>query len=475
MRFSQYQEDIFAAIEDIDASIFVEALAGSGKTTTIVEAANRVPPTVRTTFVAFNKSIADELRSRVPSNVKASTLHSMGLSNIRYRHPSVQVDDQKMRKLAASMGILGQSDDSVILRLASLGKTTDSIPDCIDFKYLVDRFEIMAENDIDMCIVQAKRLLQQSLAMKDSVDFDDMIWLPAIGEVQMYQSDVMFVDESQDLNPAQIAMVRHALRPMGRVIAVGDRHQSIYGFRGADLHAVDRLVEEFDAMTLPLNVCYRCAKNIIDMAKLIVPQIESAPNAIDGEVTNIAYERMLTVVKSSDMILCRVNAPLVKTALHLIAMGVKAQIRGRDIGKSLIALVNKIRRRALITQISAFAQHLTMYADSEMSKLLAADKISQAMALQDQVDTLLAIADGVKTVDEMVQRIEFIFTDAVEGVTLSSIHRAKGTEADTVYLLRADLLPHPMAKQPWQKEQEMNLKYVAITRVRRQLVMVQGG
>jgi superfamily I DNA/RNA helicase len=61
-----------------------------------------------------------------------------------------------------------------------------------------------------------------------------------------------------------------------------------------------------------------------------------------------------------------------------------------------------------------------------------------------------------------------------EGTLLSSIHRAKGLEAKRVFILRSDLLPHPMAKSEWAKGQEKNLSYVAKTRAIETLVYVDG-
>jgi len=72
--------------------------------------------------------------------------------------------------------------------------------------------------------------------------------------------------------------------------------------------------------------------------------------------------------------------------------------------------------------------------------------------------------------------IEQIFSDnGKAGVKLSSVHRAKGLEANVVWILCPDLMPHPKAEQPWEQEQEMNLKYVAITRAKRELRVVEGS
>lgn len=58
---------------------------------------------------------------------------------------------------------------------------------------------------------------------------------------------------------------------------------------------------------------------------------------------------------------------------------------------------------------------------------------------------------------------------------LSTIHKAKGLEAERVFILKPDLMPHPKAKRGWEIDQENNLRYVAITRSKRELYLVNGG
>ena len=84
---------------------------------------------------------------------------------------------------------------------------------------------------------------------------------------------------------------------------------------------------------------------------------------------------------------------------------------------------------------------------------------------RDQAETLLCILDHCEQDPKKIAfQIEKIFTDNVEGIVFCTIHKAKGLEAKNIFILNPELLPHPMAKRDWQIEQEMNLKYVAITR-----------
>ena len=97
-------------------------------------------------------------------------------------------------------------------------------------------------------------------------------------------------------------------------------------------------------------------------------------------------------------------------------------------------------------------------ADNEVAKLATAKKFSRAAMIQDQVETIVAVADGCFTIQDVKNRIGEIFTDNQIGIVLSSVHRAKGDEADTVFILEPSLMPHPLAEQPWELIQERKVK-----------------
>ena len=92
--------------------------------------------------------------------------------------------------------------------------------------------------------------------------------------------------------------------------------------------------------------------------------------------------------------------------------------------------------------------------------------------LDDKVETIFALADGVDTITGVQNRIEEVFSNDKEGVVFSTVHRAKGLESDNVYILKPELFPHPMAKQDWELQQERNITYVAYTRAKQRLAFV---
>jgi superfamily I DNA/RNA helicase len=261
-----------------------------------------------------------------------------------------------------------------------------------------------------------------------------------------------------------------SVKENGRIVAVGDRYQSIYGFRGADVDAIPNLIENLEAETLPLSITYRCPKSHVQLLNDLFPMIplECSETAIQGEIRDLGKEGFIKEVKQGDMVLCRCNAPLVPLAFELIRKGIKAIIRGRDIGTNLLSIV----RRMKAVDIKDLNIKLEDYCHKEVSKLLDREKSIAAQSLQDKIDTINALMDGTNTISDLEDKIENIFSDTNVGVVFSSVHKAKGLEAEKVYILEPKLMPHPMAKHDWEKAQESNIKYVAYTRSLDQLILV---
>lgn len=483
---SKYQKDIFDFVENGEGNAVVEAVAGSGKTTTIVHALQFTPHSDDVAFLAFNKKIAKELKGKSPSHVHVSTLHSLGYSNIRESFGNrIKVDNRKVYWIVKDF-LEAEKDDRFkdvvqsnlhsVLRLVSLLKATLLNPTDDTLDYLCNRYSIEVNGDAEDIFKMVRIAFEKSNNETWRIDFDDMIYFSAVGKVTCKKYDWVFIDEAQDLNRAQIEFVLKSRNQNSRVIAIGDRKQSIYAFRGADTQAIPNIIDALDAKTLPLSITYRCPKSHVELAQQLVPQIEASENAIEGNIEHISELELINKLQIGDLVLCRVNAHLIPSALELIRNGIKAVVLGRDIGQGLIQLIEKIEQRSRISDsIFELETALEEYLHEQYGKLIKQGKEGRAAAIDDKVKTILALSENITSIFELKNRIKKIFTNESQGVVFSSVHRAKGGEAENVFILKPELMPHPLSfksDNPEDHQQERNIKYVALTRSKSNLYFV---
>ncbi len=343
-----------------------------------------------------------------------------------------------------------------------------------------DNPEHMGDEDAaGLDVLEVVKLCQEALKLSngqlDLIDFDDMIYMPLAHRVRFWKHDVVMVDEAQDTNPARRALVRAMLQRGGRMIAVGDPHQAIYGFTGADAGALDLIARDFSCRHLDLTITYRCPRTVVAFAQKWVSHIVAAPTAPEGSVEKCSMEQFLAKndLTGDSAVLSRTTKPLVALAFAMIRLHRPCRIEGRDVGKSLSRLMTRWK----VTSLTTLVDRLDTYLSRETTKLLAAKKEAKLQQVEDAVETVRVIIDQClaekKTqVSDAVAYVDQLFGDDVSDVlVLSTIHKSKGREFETVYWLdRANTCPSKWARQQWQQDQEKNLMYVAATRAKSRLV-----
>lgn len=495
---SQFQLAIFKAFQETDCNIAINAVAGSGKTSTIEHLAGLINPLdyMDTLFCAFNKAIKEELAKRLPNRINVATFHSVGKAIVEdgysVRTHGKWVNSFKYKEICDNL-LFGAGYDmtedfdyfDTLKKVVGYCQVSLTDPDDSEaFNSLLDYWELPY---LPNMAVLASKALTKGLAMArngECIDFNDMIWIPATQDIKRRKYAYIFVDECQDFNAAQLALIDSLRRPNNetKVVAVGDPRQAIYGFAGADTSSFDNVVKTFNAVVMPLSVSYRCGKNIVAEAQLIVPEILPNDASQDGEVNHISYEQMVKSLNpmAEDMVICRVNAPLLSLAFECLEKEIPCKIKGRDFLNGLISMARTILKKDS-QRWTDFLDHLDTYAEKERERFKK-DKNSGDMKisnLDDKVGALTilytrAIQAGISSFDTFTKWIEDIYTDydAKGCVMLSSVHKAKGLEANNVFILEPGLMPHPMAETPEQIAQEYNLKYVAITRAKNRLSYV---
>lgn len=472
----------------------------------------------KTCLTAFNKAIQLELEKRIKGipNTVSKTMHGLGYSAVLQRWNLDKKDPVRGERtsiiLEEIVGKPFKEIDTVIItavnKLVGLCKSTLVEPTYDNIMQIAGAYDVeMNESALIICDYVQKALV---IAMNDVerhqfIDYNDMIWLPIVHNLTLPKFDLLLVDEAQDLNRCQQELV---IRMGRRLIICGDPYQAIYGFAGADNQSMPNLFDRLNktpagCVSLKLNQTRRCGKAIVLEANKIVEDYQYHESNPEGKVCvskmvgidppifpialtdeegeadylpghNPATWSYHTFVKPGDMILCRVNALLVSQCFQFLKKGKKATIQGRDIGQGLVNMIMKMKASSL----DDLEQKIERWYDREYKKETEKKFPSEArlIALGDKKDCICCFIEQSNSVEQMISKIYSIFTDDSRGsIILSSIHKAKGLEADQVFILDPQQVPfpHPMAKTPQAIKQEYNLRYVAITRAIHTLVYVR--
>ena len=474
--WSDYQKAIFKNVAKEVGHSLVIARAGSGKTSTLVEAVRYIPKNKKVLLVAFNKIIQKELQNRIKSmNCDVLTYHSLGLRAVRQAFGNVVIDEYKGLELAQkALGVDRNDKDAFQLvnnlcQVVSFAKagllfTTKEIDDIMD-QFGIDSVDLKREDFI-------KKVFQVlELCKKDKLrlDFDDMIYFPHAFDLNVGKYDFVMTDEAQDLNKSQLIMGKNALKKDGRFIAVLDPKQQLYSWRLADNSVIQEMRNLPGTKTLSLPISYRCPKKVINSVQKWVNDITFPDTAIDGEISDIHTNDLYQKVKPGDFILSRVNAPLLRLCLSFIKLGMKANIRGRDIGEQLAYLIKKSKKKT----IDQFVKWLEDWKESEVERLIA--KNMKPDAVLDKYDCLMTICEDAESLEDAKKTIKNLFNDTDDKniIWLSSIHRSKGLEAKNVFILRWTLKFWPSKYHSLDEDnEEGNLWYVSATRAQKHLYYV---
>lgn len=477
-------------------SCVLTAVAGAGKTTTLIESLNLMFGTIF--FGAYSKKIADELQARAPQKegLTISTMHAAGM---RAWKPAadkfMKVDANKCRDIFRDMTFRSMEEgilEGPVLQLLSYAKQAafgvlkdeEARQNWID---LIDHFDVECFNErsgqdnTDAIIRLAQELFKRSAQLNTKIiDFDDMIFAPLYHNVRFKKYDWVLLDEAQDTNASRRELSLRMLKEGGRLVAVGDPHQAIYGFTGADSNSLDLIGDAVNAIKLPLTVTYRCPKAVVKYAQQWVSHIQAHESAPEGTVRQADIENLQKEVKVGDAILCRFNAPLIQQVYSLIAAGIPARVEGREIGTGLKNLANRWK----VKTIQALLEKLEAFLEREVKKFTAKEQLNRIQDVTDKVECLRVIINRVIAKGTLTQppqvavmaEIDTIFGDSDDKknqkpcVILASGHRGKGLEWNRVFWLQTG--PNKLARLPWQIVQENNLQYVIATRAKSELILI---
>lgn len=482
--FSSEQKAVFNWFAIGKENLCVEARAGAAKTTSIMEGLNRanVPSAL---YAVFNKKNQIEAQGKITNpKVVVKTLHSVGFGIVLQHWRGVQANSfteyervQTLYPEAPKQVIFMTAKLVSFLKNSFLSPTLDNAKDTC-----LQRDIDASKKDSDSGWTQAKlcemalKSIELSLEYPQNrkISFDDMVFLPgALGWIKPAYH-LVTIDEAQDMSLPQLTMATGLALPNGRVCLVGDSHQAIYGFRGAMQDSMSIFADKLQAKKLTLTTTYRCPKSVVALVKNIVPDIQAWDKSPEGEILNDSITNLPTLAKVKDVILSRTNAPLMRVCLSLLRVKTPCYIEGRDIGKTLIALVESFEAK----DMADFLNKLESWLMARQAKATGWNAATLIAHATDQAETLRTLAETCLDVPSVIQKINSLFQDAdgvrIPSVVCSTVHKAKGLEFDNIFILSDTFSAGKRVLTPAEIKEEQNIKYVAHTRCKFRLTTIAG-
>ncbi len=544
------QQKVFDFVKSGTGNGIIDAVAGAGKTTTLIGCIEHISNVDDAIYCAFNTSIQKELQKefhKAKKNVRVCTIHSLGYQLLRStrkfnlndkKYNNIINDPEFFESLVLEIDkILGYHNHPTVAELRRL----DDMSDALDWneknqlnegqqyvrkiiwklldinnKYrctleedILERYDAMAQHfgiftswevklnnykDELACYFRAhQRLLKEgnSIAISHGIiDYTDQLYLPYVMNLTSKNKyGFVFVDECQDLSKAQIYAVKQYLREDGRLLAVGDPYQSIYGFAGADYVSFQRVKDTFKCTQIALTDCFRCPQSVIQLTQSIRPDIKGF-KLEPGKIYKIQMRDVVKNIKEGDLVICRTRKPLLALALKLITKDFKVKIHPDELqefmGDYMRNFTPQETRKILNDDmIDAFFDRIR---DRNEKRIIKENQNTDSIirrilimeAVYDMKNTLFFLKK--KYFDWHINTIETILTKLKhtlsypgdEAIKISSIHRAKGLENDRVFILEYNKLPYKR-EQEWERIQERNLHYVAVTRPKDNLYLVEDN
>lgn len=482
---SKYQDKIYEEFNKTNHSIAISAVPGSGKTSTLLQLLKLVPRTKKTLFVAFNKSISDEIQIKVDERIRVSTLHSLGyktlLKNTDHQFELNQSKTFILGKKYLDLSHLENFKDrtyhlmmvckAVDLYRMNLCTDEESLSAVLE-DYTIDTKDNLIGDTVELMKHIDRYNRSSFFSEKHMIDFTDMLYLTSQLDSKCFEKyNVVMFDESQDANKLQLNIVEKSIKKNGRLISVGDPFQAIYHFMGASKSVFETMKQRPKTSVLPLSYCYRCGTSIVAEANKIFNVIESPEGQFEGKVSIGEIDD----IKVEDYIICRNNLPLVNLYLYLTERSIPCFIMGKEYGESLIQIIKKVDSENVNDKVIKDLLE-KKYMDLKGKKIKDPRKHPQYIALLEKLSVIKVVQAEYRSKGEVTSAIEHMFGDKGDrkSVILSTIHKSKGLEADRVFFMLREEIPSKYAITPAEIFAEKCLKYVGITRAKKELVYLDN-
>lgn len=495
IEWTKEQNAIFHAMALGNSNLVIEAVAGSGKTETVLQGVYKMPaykthkPILVGSFMKRNQLDAARRIKPEAQHVEAATWNSVGLRFVKQNAPRIRVN------FGAEWGRIKTAEPSLVEKAAYLAWQLSraiefakgmqiGVPNEAEMNKFFD-FVGVNINDkdagtwtLEKLNEMARTIMQQALDAPVECSGADMNWL-AVSKGWIRPSYAAIIaDEYQDINVLQDAMLNSLLLPGGTVTCVGDTFQSLYSWRGSVENAMTFAAQKYTAKRLGLTNSFRCPHVVSPLAQQYVPHFQAHSGNIQGTLKNALGDDMIAQAQTGDVILSRTKAPLMHFALKLIRANKPAKIEGKELGNELRVTIENIADGS--DDIASFGDKLNVWENVSLSKVnpQSFTAAERAANIQDMAATIRCLSETVSSVKQMTGKLYSLFQNSDDAgnrpvVLLSTVHKAKGLEWPNVFQLVETFGKARATATERQLQEERNIAYVAVTRARNTLTRVR--
>ena len=369
--------------------------------------------------------------------------------------------------------------------------------------------------DITDCISMLKNVDGESWNIFNQtgvIDFTDMLYITywklerKEWEVPYYNlyTNIMF-DEAQDASSIQLNLLKYIKRKGGRYIFILDKNQAIYSFAGSNSLSYSLIpkmfapIKEFD-----LPICYRCpSSHLKQVNRLFNIPILPRDDAPKGKIYHIEKEDISSKIHEGDMIISRKNKWLGSVIVDLAKAGKPIQIEDKEMVASIKKIVEKNKnstakglRKDLKEEVTKYSQERAKK-NSQLLEAVQENNVEEVVTAIDDnkkidnynfilgilkeylkknpnatKDNFAAyISNLLNTGDNKTSKSN-VFTPKTKPIRICSVHKAKGLEAENVFVLNEGRVCFDFRNSKEQNQQEKNLSYISYTRAKNNLYLV---
>ncbi len=470
------------AIISSTGNIKINAVAGSGKTTTVIEYAKTRPANSRILYLAFNKSVKLEAVKKFTDaglhNVKVETAHSLAFKHVvHYNNYNIKPQGYKTNEIAELLHLEASGEKHAEYIIAN------HINKFIAYFCNSDKRKVQELNYLDTVhdekaktfvrtfysYIEAKTRLLLSKMDKGEIEITHDFYLKKfqLSNPVLYYDYILF-DEGQDASPAMLDVF---LKQQATKVIVGDTHQQIYGWR----YAVNSL-EKVDFTTYHLSTSFRFSQ---DVANLAMEVLQYKRHIEEKEKQIIITGKGSSKKRQTKAVLARTNLGLLLKAIEYVTT--KKEIRNIYFEGNIHSYTYADEGASLYDVLNLFNNKHGLIRDNLIRGMKDLKELEDYIEKTEDVQ-LGMMVEIVKEYENDIPNIlkkikdKHIDSDDKEkaDIIFSTVHRCKGMEYDSVQLVDDFITEKRLEKQKDDKEnfnasklnEEINLLYVAVTRTR---------